>query len=196
MGWPYWARSFGGPRDARNCHRDSIRDTSLWLVVSRAWQDGQGPRPFTTSGMQQILTPKATCLLWGPSQSSVRSFHAPVCNRTPQQHRQAAWKGRHDGHVQHGSATSCRAGSSDDLTASNLGEVAALDQLIDLLRSANGERELTKLVAENLLAFDSSFWLRLATRADAAQSQQEKTQLSNLANVSTPRSSQASCISY
>ena len=154
------------------------------------------PRPSTTCGMQQVLTPKATCLLSGLSQSSVRSLHAPLCSRAPQHHQQAAWKGRHDGHVQNGSASSCRAGSSDDLTASNLGEVAALDQLIDLLKSANGERELTKLVAENLLAFDSSFWLRLATRADAAQSQQEKTQLSNLANVSMPRSSQASCISY
>jgi len=59
-----------------------------------------------------------------------------------------------------------------------------LDQLIDLLKNANGERELTKLVAENLLAFDSGFWLRLATRADAAQGQQEKQQLANLANVS------------
>ena len=165
-------------------------------MVSSTWQDGQGPRPFTTSGMQQVLTPKATCPLSRPSQSSVRPLHAPVCSRAPQHHRQAAWKGRHDGHVQHGSASSCRAGSSDDLTASNLGEVAALDQLIDLLKGANGERELTKLVAENLLAFDSSFWLRLATRADAAQSQQEKAQLSNLANVSMPRSSQQSCISY
>ena len=137
--------------------------------------------------MQQILNPKAICLLGGPSQPSVRSIHAPVCSRASQHHRHAGWKGRPDGHIQHDSATYCRAGSGDDLTASNLGEVAALDQLIDLLKSANGERELTKLVAENLLAFDSSFWLRLATRADAAPSQQEKTQLSNLANVSMPR---------
>ena len=82
--------------------------------------------------------------------------------------------------------TRCRASGSDDLTASNLGEVAALDQLIDLLKNANGERKLTKLIAENLLAFDSNFWLRLATRADAAPSQQEKTQLANLANVRRP----------
>ena len=146
--------------------------------------------------MQQVLTPKATALLSIPSHISARSSHASACTRTPQHHRQAAWKGRHDGHIQHGSATCCRAGSSDDLTASNLGEVAALDQLIDLLKSANGERELTKLVAENVLAFDSSFWLRLATRADAAQSQQEKTQLANLANVSMPRPTQQSCILY
>ena len=144
--------------------------------------------------MQQALAPKAVIQLSGLSQFSVRSLHASVRIRASQHHRQATWKGRHDGHVQHGSATCCTAGSSDDLTASNLGEVAALDQLIDLLKSANGERELTKLVAENLLAFDSSFWLRLATRADAAQSQQEKTQLSNLANVSVLRPSQQSCI--
>jgi hypothetical protein len=85
--------------------------------------------------------------------------------------------------------TRCRASGCDDLTVSNLGEVAALDQLIDLLKNANGERELTKLVAENLLAFDSNFWLRLATRADAAPSQQEKTQLANLANVRRPPNS-------
>jgi hypothetical protein len=85
--------------------------------------------------------------------------------------------------------TRCRASGSDNLTTSNLGEVAALDQLIDLLKYSNGERELTKLVAENLLAFDSNFWLRLATRADAAPSQQEKTQLANLANVRCPPNS-------
>lgn len=79
---------------------------------------------------------------------------------------------------------STRASSSDaDVTSSSLSEVAALDKLIDLLRGANGQQQLTQLVAENLLAFDQKFWIRLATRSDAAQSSAEKESLTNLANV-------------
>jgi len=37
--------------------------------------------------------------------------------------------------------------------------------------------------AENLLAFDSKFWLRMATRADAAENREEKERLTALANV-------------
>jgi hypothetical protein len=79
---------------------------------------------------------------------------------------------------------SIRASTSDaDVTSSSLSEVAALDKLIDLLRGANGQQQLTQLVAENLLAFDQKFWIRLATRSDAAQSSAEKESLTNLANV-------------
>ncbi len=77
-----------------------------------------------------------------------------------------------------------QASSGDsNVTGSSLSEVAALDKLIDLLKGANGQQELTKLVAENLLAFDQKFWIRLATRSDAAQSSTEKEGLTNLANV-------------
>ena len=77
-----------------------------------------------------------------------------------------------------------RASSSDDgITGSSLSEIAALDQLIDLLKGANGQDALTRLVAENLLAFDRQFWIRLATRSDGAQSKAEREQLTNLANV-------------
>ena len=87
---------------------------------------------------------------------------------------------RHDAH----SRTSLRASSSDDgITGSSLSEIAALDQLIDLLKGANGQEALTRLVAENLLAFDRQFWIRLATRSDGAQSSAEREQLTNLANV-------------
>ena len=80
--------------------------------------------------------------------------------------------------------TSMRASSSDDgITGSSLSEIAALDQLIDLLKGANGQEALAKLVAENLLAFDRQFWIRLATRSDGAQSNAEREQLTNLANV-------------
>jgi len=76
------------------------------------------------------------------------------------------------------------------VTSSSLSEVAALDKLIDLLKGANGHQQLTQLVAENLLAFDQKFWIRLATRSDAAQSKAEKDMLTDLANVSYPNESE------
>ncbi|KAK9822820.1 hypothetical protein WJX81_004256 [Elliptochloris bilobata] len=48
---------------------------------------------------------------------------------------------------------------------------------------AKSQQELAKLVAENLLAFDPKFWLRMATRADAAESREEKDRLTALANT-------------
>ena len=51
------------------------------------------------------------------------------------------------------------------------------------LQGAKSQQELAKLVAENLLAFDSKFWLRMATRADAAESRDDKERLTALANV-------------
>lgn len=76
------------------------------------------------------------------------------------------------------------------MTTSSLSEVAALDKLIDLLKGANGHQQLTQLVAENLLAFDQKFWIRLATRSDAAQNKAEKDTLTDLANVSNPTESE------
>ena len=131
--------------------------------------------------MQQALAPIATVPHVCPSLNVPNQWRSPVLKWAGQEHRRITGAGRH---AQSCSLMRCTASGRDDLTASNLGEVAALDQLIDLLKNANGERELTKLVAENVLAFDSGFWLRLATRADVAQSQQDKQQLANLANVS------------
>lgn len=54
------------------------------------------------------------------------------------------------------------------------------------LQGAKSQQELAKLVAENLLAFDSQFWLRTATRADAAESREDKERLTALANVRRP----------
>ena len=51
------------------------------------------------------------------------------------------------------------------------------------MQGAKSQQELAKLVAENLLAFDSKFWLRMATRADAAESREDKERLTALANV-------------
>lgn len=133
--------------------------------------------------MQSACAPYAIVPHVCPLLTVRRISHAPVLRLAAQEHWRLSGTGRH---AQSCSSLRCSASGRDDLTASNLGEVAALDQLIDLLKNANGERELTKLVAENVLAFDSGFWLRLATRADAAQAQQEKQQLSKLANVGHP----------
>ncbi|KAK9113033.1 hypothetical protein Scep_020552 [Stephania cephalantha] len=47
------------------------------------------------------------------------------------------------------------------------------DRLIDLLRDANAN-EIQKLVAENILAFDEGFWIRLAARSETCKSEDDK----------------------
>lgn len=111
--------------------------------------------------------------------SSIRTMGYPLCNvQKSRGQRACPRRQRYTRHLP------CASGSSDDsVSTSAFNEVAALDKLIDVLRGANGQQELTQLVAENLLAFDQKFWIRLATRADAAQSSEEKDALKNLANV-------------
>ena len=43
--------------------------------------------------------------------------------------------------------------------------------------------QLAQVVADNLLALDQKWWLRLATRNDAAASAEEKLRLSSLAST-------------
>ncbi|CAN1255966.1 hypothetical protein LINPERPRIM_LOCUS9141 [Linum perenne] len=52
-------------------------------------------------------------------------------------------------------------------------KTVGVDYLIDALRVAN-PAELPKLVAENVLAFDTGFWLRLAARGDTCKSEDDK----------------------
>jgi hypothetical protein len=59
-------------------------------------------------------------------------------------------------------------------------EVANMDSLIDLMAVAE-EEALVKLVAENVLSFDQKMWIRIASRSDAAESQEEKDSLMELA---------------
>jgi len=61
-------------------------------------------------------------------------------------------------------------GAFDGDAARALKEAAALDDLIDMLlaASAASQQQMAQLVAENVFAFDTKFWLRVATRADAA----------------------------
>ncbi|CAK8576601.1 unnamed protein product [Lathyrus sativus] len=57
-----------------------------------------------------------------------------------------------------------------------------LDKLIDMLREAN-PRELEKLVAENILAFNPDFWIRLAARSDTCISEDDKKDYEELATT-------------
>ncbi|XP_017432520.1 uncharacterized protein LOC108339816 isoform X3 [Vigna angularis] len=55
-----------------------------------------------------------------------------------------------------------------------------IDRLIDTLREAN-PRELQQLVVENILAFNPSFWVRLAARTDTCKSEDDKKDYEELA---------------
>lgn len=59
-------------------------------------------------------------------------------------------------------------------------DVANMDALIDNLIAAD-EEGLVKLVAENVLSFDQSLWIRIASRSDAAEKQEEKDAFMELA---------------
>lgn len=57
-----------------------------------------------------------------------------------------------------------------------------IDRLIDMLREAN-PREIQKLVVENILAFNPSFWVRLAARTDTCKSDDDKKDYEELATT-------------
>lgn len=56
-----------------------------------------------------------------------------------------------------------------------------VDRLIDALNSAD-DKELQNLVLENVLAFDASFWVRLAARSDLCTSEDDKKDYEELAS--------------
>eukprot|EP00198_Chlamydomonas_reinhardtii_P011959 XP_001701296.1 predicted protein [Chlamydomonas reinhardtii] len=67
-------------------------------------------------------------------------------------------------------------GARSELSDS-LKETAALDELIDKLLSAKSQQQLAQLVAENVVAVDTKFWMRIATRNDTAASKEDKDKL-------------------
>ncbi|PNW79918.1 hypothetical protein CHLRE_08g372000v5 [Chlamydomonas reinhardtii] len=71
-------------------------------------------------------------------------------------------------------------GARSELSDS-LKETAALDELIDKLLSAKSQQQLAQLVAENVVAVDTKFWMRIATRNDTAASKEDKDKLQGLA---------------
>ncbi|XP_042509070.1 uncharacterized protein LOC122084695 isoform X3 [Macadamia integrifolia] len=56
-----------------------------------------------------------------------------------------------------------------------------VDRLIDMLRDANAA-DLQKLVAENILAFNEIFWIRLAARTETCKSEDDKKDYEELAS--------------
>ncbi|KAG2485411.1 hypothetical protein HYH03_015897 [Edaphochlamys debaryana] len=63
----------------------------------------------------------------------------------------------------------------------SLKETAALDDLIDQMLSAKSQQEMARMVAENIMAIDTKFWMRIATRNDTAASKEDKDRLQDLA---------------
>ncbi|GAB4853850.1 hypothetical protein Ancab_018059 [Ancistrocladus abbreviatus] len=57
-----------------------------------------------------------------------------------------------------------------------------VDKLIDMLREAN-PKELPKIVAENILAFNEGFWIRLAARTETCKSEDDKKDYEELAET-------------
>ncbi|KAL5713394.1 hypothetical protein ACHQM5_015473 [Ranunculus cassubicifolius] len=55
-----------------------------------------------------------------------------------------------------------------------------VDRLIDMLRDSN-DKELQKLVVENVLAFNEGFWIRLAARTETCKSEDDKKDYEELA---------------
>lgn len=69
-----------------------------------------------------------------------------------------------------------------DVSTSEASDIAATDQLIDKLLNAS-ESELPQLVAQNVFSLDTSFYMRLATRADTAEDEGKRDNLHSLANT-------------
>jgi len=61
-------------------------------------------------------------------------------------------------------------------------DLAAMDAVIDLMLEAKSEEEVGKIVVENVLMFDQKMWIRIASRSDAAESQEEKDKIMTLAS--------------
>eukprot|EP00270_Netrium_digitus_P011050 TRINITY_DN3487_c0_g1_i1.p1 TRINITY_DN3487_c0_g1~~TRINITY_DN3487_c0_g1_i1.p1 ORF type:complete len:388 (-),score=113.56 TRINITY_DN3487_c0_g1_i1:111-1205(-) len=68
----------------------------------------------------------------------------------------------------------------DSLSEEALKSTVELDLFLDKLRDCDSQK-LPQLVAENVLAFDQRFWLRLATRAESCPSQDDKADMEELA---------------
>ncbi|XP_073023848.1 uncharacterized protein [Primulina eburnea] len=57
-----------------------------------------------------------------------------------------------------------------------------VDRLIDMLRDTD-DKELRKVVAENIFAFNEGFWIRLAARTETCKSEDDKKDYEELAEI-------------
>ena len=69
-----------------------------------------------------------------------------------------------------------RTAAAADSGNKNISDVAALDGLINQLLNAHGESDdvLQKVCIENIMAFDQQMWLRMASRIDNVNTDEEK----------------------
>lgn len=61
-------------------------------------------------------------------------------------------------------------------------QMVEVDRLIDMLRDTN-DKELRKVVAENIFAFNEGFWIRLAARTETCKSEDDKKDYEELAEI-------------
>jgi len=68
------------------------------------------------------------------------------------------------------------AAAADGSNSNSMSDVAALDGLINQLLNAHGESDdmLQKVCIENIMAFDQQMWLRMASRIDNVNTEEEK----------------------
>lgn len=119
------------------------------------------------------------------------SGHLRPCSAAPRPAGQHVQPFRSCGARRHGAQAAAparrwqrvAAAEGEAATPESLTAVQELDALIDALLAKKGAQELAQAVAENIMSFDQRFWLRLATRSDAAQEEEEKQQLAALAKV-------------
>jgi hypothetical protein len=103
---------------------------------------------------------------------------AAAATRAPRTRQRTASSASHH-HASQSQRTRAK-GGGDAAPADAVSEVANMDSLIDLLAAAD-EEALVKLVAENVLSFDQKMWIRIASRSDAAESQEAKDALMDMA---------------
>ncbi|GLC47498.1 hypothetical protein PLESTB_000847400 [Pleodorina starrii] len=126
----------------------------------------QGPRTVVASGHSSVLHVHA-----------FSSFNALV--KSPVMVRVTAARGVVPARLQRSSPSRLVCARSD--LGDSLKEMAALDDLIDQLLSAKSQQQMAQLVAENIMAIDTKFWMRIATRNDTAATKEDKERLQGVA---------------
>jgi hypothetical protein len=133
-----------------------------------------------TTAHNTLAPPPARTAAPRPRNQSVAIGHHPHHQKHPQNRRSTtrASAAADDSSSAGGDAAPTTSGGAFDGDAAKaLKEAAALDELIDVLLAARSQQEMAQLVAQNVFAFDTKFWLRVATRADAAPDEPSKERL-------------------
>ncbi|CAH9124415.1 unnamed protein product [Cuscuta epithymum] len=116
-----------------------------------------------TSHFLQSSSRRFTCYLWSGGFRSEK-FNSNTCRKLGKRNQRRP--------------LICAVKEDDD----SFKHSVEMDRLIDMLRTAN-DKEIRKLVAENVFVFNESFWMRIADRADACKSEDDKKDLEELASI-------------